>query len=60
MLIFILVILSNQDIYYYGSLIFERIQSCVVMISALMVIFTKDGRGLHDLISHSEVVKVKQ
>ena len=59
MLVFALVIFGNQNIYYYGSIIFERIQSCVVMISVFMIIFSKNGRGLHDLISHSEVVKVK-
>ena len=54
-----LMIFTKEDIYYYGTLIFSMIQYLIVFISSLLIIFTKSHRGLHDLISHTEVIKVR-
>lgn len=58
MIVLAFVIFTSQDVYYYGALIFERIQGIILFISIILIMFSKRGRGLHDLISHCEVVKV--
>ena len=57
MVIFGFVIFTNQSIYFYGTLVFELIQYIVIFVSVVMIIFGKNGKGLHDLISHTEVIK---
>lgn len=59
MVAFGLMIFATDDIYYYGTLVLEMIQYLIILISAGMVFFSKNGRGLHDLISHTEVVQEK-
>lgn len=57
MVVFGLTIFATQDVYFYGSMLFEQIQSLVLIISVAMIMFNKKGRGLHDLISRCEVVR---
>lgn len=57
MIVFAFVIFASPNIYYYGSLVFEEIQNFVLCTSVVMIIFSKRGRGLHDLISRCEVIK---
>lgn len=57
MVIFGFVIFASQSIYFYGTLVFESIQYIVIFVSVIMMIFGKNGKGLHDLISHTEVIK---
>lgn len=51
--------LIQADMYSYTVLVVETIQSILVFISALMIMFRKDTRGLHDLIFKTKVVAVK-
>ena len=51
--------LIQADMYSYTVLVVETIQSILVFISALMITFRKDTRGLHDLIFKTKVVAVK-
>ncbi len=53
------IILASSDVYFYGVGIFEGIQYLVMLISVFMVMFREDGRGLHDLIAHTKVVKIE-
>lgn len=46
----------NQYIYTAGLV--SEIQSLLFIISSLMVLFRKDGRGLHDLLLNTRVVSV--
>ncbi len=48
---------ASKDVYFYGILIFEFIQYIVIFISAIMILSRKDKRGLHDVITHTEVIK---
>lgn len=48
---------ASKDIYFYGIMIFEFIQYAVLFVSAIMILSRKDKRGLHDIITHTEVVK---
>lgn len=50
-------ITADMYIYTIGSL--EFIQSIFVFVTILMVMFRKDGRGLHDFISNTKVVTIK-
>ena len=56
---FALMIFASQSTYFYGMLVFEIIQYIFMIICAVMMMFTKDGRGLHDLVSRTKVVEVK-
>ena len=53
---FALSIFASQSTYFYGVLVFEFIQYMVIFISGLMIMFGKSG--LHDLVSHTEVVRI--
>lgn len=59
LILFSLVIFSPVDIYFYGTIIFDLMQYLFIFISALMVMFSKQKRGLHDLISRCEVIREK-
>jgi len=47
---------ANKEIYFYSSNILEVVQSILLIVALVMVIFRKDGRGLHDLIGNTIVV----
>lgn len=57
MIIFAFAILSPESVYLYGALVFAFIKDVVLFVSAVMIIFSKNGQGIHDLISHTEVVR---
>ena len=57
MVIFGFTIFASQYIYFYCTLIFELIQYIVIFGSVIMIILDKNGRGLHDLISRTQVIK---
>lgn len=57
MTIFAFSIFATEDIYFYGVGIVEFIGYTIILISGLMVMFSKSGRGLHDIFSHTEVVR---
>ena len=52
------VIFTNSEIYFYGTATFEMIKYAIIVVSALMVMFRKDSRGLHDIIADTKVVRV--
>lgn len=56
---FALMIFASSSAYFYGSLLFEIIQSIIMIICACMVMFRKDKRGLHDIVSRTSVIEVK-
>lgn len=56
-LILLFTIFASKDIYTGGVLIFSALQYIVIFISAIMVMYRRDHSGLHDLLSHTEVVR---
>ena len=56
MISFAFVIFSPIKIYFYGVLTFSLIQYLIIFVSAGMICVNKRGQGLHDLISHTEVI----
>lgn len=57
MIIIAFIIFANKNVYFYGVGTIEMIQYTVIFVSALMVMFSKTGRGLHDLVAHTKVVR---
>lgn len=49
---------SSKEVYFYGVGIFEIIQSIIIVSSALMIMYSKNSRGIHDLVTHTEVIKL--
>lgn len=59
MIVLGLTIFASQDVYFYGSMVFEQVQSLILILSVAMVLFSRRGRGLHDMISRCEVIREK-
>ena len=57
LLAFIFVIFGNVDTYYVAKMTVNSIYYLILFISACMIIFNKDRRGLHDIICNTKVVK---
>lgn len=47
----------GKNYYYYASLVLQVISSIIIISTLIMVLFRKDGRGLHDVISGTRVVQ---
>ena len=56
---FALMVFASSSAYFYGNLLFESVQSIIMVICACMVAFRKDKRGLHDIVSCTSVVEIK-
>jgi len=52
----ILLYVLNKNIYYTGYYILSFFELAFVFISALLILYRKDKKGLHDLIAHTEVI----
>lgn len=57
MIVLCFVIFANREVYFYGVGMIEFIQYMVILISAFMVMFRKDSRGLHDLVANTKVIR---
>ena len=54
----ILVLFLSKDLYLSMSSLLSSVQSLVLIISLIMIAFTKNAQGLHDKVVHTEVVMV--
>lgn len=57
MITFGFVIFANKATYFYGVGAIEMIQYAIMIISVFMIMFSKTGRGIHDLVAHTKVVR---
>ncbi len=57
-LLLCIILFCKKDLYSILAFIVEAIQYVVVLASIFMVIYRKDGRGVHDLIANTRVVRV--
>lgn len=55
---FALMIFASSSAYFYGTVLFECVQSIIMIICVCMVMFRKDKRGLHDIVSRTSVVEI--
>lgn len=53
----LLTIFSSREVYTGGVYVFMAIQYLFVIASAIMIMYRKDGCGIHDLVAHTEVIK---
>ena len=58
LLLVIAVLFIGRDYYYYASMILQFLDSAIIMAIILMIIFKKDKRGLHDILTGTKVVSV--
>lgn len=54
---FAILIFANQTTYFYGVGFLGMIQSILIVISGLMVMFSERRQGIHDFIAHTDVVR---
>lgn len=48
--------INDSMVYFYVDLFFESIQYLFVFISIILIMFSKERKGLHDLIANTEVI----
>ena len=56
---FVFMLFAPKSIYFYAVSSFEAIQYIIVIISIFMVMYSKDGRTVHDRLTHTRVINVK-
>lgn len=47
----------NKDYYYYASNGIQLMSSLIFIVTLIMILFRKDGRGLHDVIANTKVIQ---
>ncbi len=52
-----LIIFATKNICVYGILTMNFVQSMIMFISAIMIMFSRKSRGLHDIICNTKVVR---
>lgn len=57
MLIVAALLFLGRNYYYYASLLLQIISEIIVIVTLIMIMFRKDGRGLHDIIAGTKVVQ---
>ena len=50
------VLFIGREYYYYASLGLQLINYSVIIVALLMIIFRKDGKGLHDVLANTKVI----
>ena len=56
----ILVMFLNKNNYYNISTVISTISNVIVYTSLLLILFSQDKRGLHDIISNTEVISLEE
>ena len=56
MLDVILMLFMNKNYYFYLSFTLQFVQIVLILVTVLMVLFNKEGRGLHDKIGNTKVI----
>ena len=53
----ILIMVSSKQNFFYCYGLFVFIQYTITIVSIFMIMFRKDGRALHDMLTHTQVVR---
>ncbi len=53
------IILGSKDVYFVSSMTVSMIQYIIIFTTAIMILFRKDKRGLHDVITNTKVINEK-
>lgn len=57
MIILAFTIFAGKNLYFYALLIFECVNYLLIILSLFMILFSKQSRGIHDLLAHTRVVR---
>ena len=57
LILFIFMLFSPKEIYFYASVIFGLIQYIIVFVSIFMILNKQDGCAIHDKIVHTKVLR---
>lgn len=52
------VLFIGKEYYYYASLGLQLLNYFVIIVALLMIIFRKDGKGIHDVLANTKVISV--
>jgi len=52
----VLILFMNKKYYFYLSFTLQFIQIVLILVTVLMVLFSKEGRGLHDKVGNTKVI----
>ena len=55
-----ILLFAKSTIYYYSDLGLNFVQIAIMVASLFMVLYRKDGRGIHDLLANTKVVMVEE
>ena len=58
MILLVILLISNENNYYALKLIVQMIQFIFITITAMMVLFSKNKQGLHDIICNTSVINI--
>jgi len=47
----------GRNYYYYVSLVLQAIASVIIIATLMMILFRKDGKGLHDVVAGTKVIQ---
>lgn len=47
----------GRDYYFYASYVLQLIAGAIIFITLMMILFRKDGKGLHDVIADTKVIQ---
>ena len=53
------VLFMKENYYYYASVSLQGLESLIIIACLLMILFRKDGKGLHDVLAKTKVVKLE-
>ncbi len=56
---FVFMLFTSKSTYFYAISFFEVIQYIIVFISIFLVMYTNDGRSLHDRFTKTRVISIK-
>ena len=57
--IYVFMLFSSKYLYFYSSLVIEAIQYLMIIASAIMIMYRKDGCAIHDKLVHTRVIREK-
>ncbi len=55
---FCFMLFASKTVYFYGVATFEMLQYAILLISAFMIMWGKKGKGIHDVVAHTSVIKL--
>lgn len=59
LILLVVIILGSKDVYFVSSTTVSMIQYIIIFTTAIMILFRKDKRGLHDVITNTKVINEK-